>query len=257
MPEPPKPIPQPVQPKFQPTPQPTKVSLNNNPAPRKVDPPPATKVNLGASAASMPNHDVHPSAVRLGTNTAVNPRGPAVSAVDMRGGMAGMNASNTGSGPRATAVHMGSGSPNGSNLNGRDASPVRIGGLSNGVPGGTGRGPAGPTSVHLGGTGVPNNQTARHEVERSAAAPPTLVYKPQAVYTAEARAEHIEGNVQVRIRVLTNGSVQFIGITHGLGHGLDAQARQVVEGMRFKPSMDATGHPVDWTGEVIVRFQLS
>ncbi|MFC6644999.1 energy transducer TonB [Granulicella cerasi] len=232
------------------------MKLNNFAAPHKIDPPAASHIALGASAASMPNHDAHPSAVKLG-NSAVNPTGPAVATkVNMGGGMPNMNASNTGNGPRASSVNLGSGSPNGS-VGGHDRAAAPVAGLSNsfGRPGGHGAG--GPAAVSVGGLGQVQHAAAPPPAPKSAATPPALTYRPEPAYTEEARAAHIEGNVQVRIRVLTNGTVQFISIVHGLGYGLDAQARKVVEGMRFKPSMDASGQPVEWTGEVIIRFHLS
>ncbi len=115
---PPPPIPPPPDVKPLPTPQPVKPVLAPPSPPKSVTPPPApVKVNLGvASAASVPNHDLHPSAVRLGSPT--NPlkplTGPAVSNVNLgNAGMPGMNKGNTGNGPAATAVNLGSGSPNG------------------------------------------------------------------------------------------------------------------------------------------------
>jgi hypothetical protein len=63
-------------------------------------------VNLAArpQAASVPNNDAHPSAVRLGNPTSPlnNLHGPAVSSVNLGAGFAGMNSANTGNGPRST-----------------------------------------------------------------------------------------------------------------------------------------------------------
>ena len=137
---PPPPIPPPPDVKPLPTPQP-KPNFQPPAPPKAVTPPPApVKVNLGvASAASVTNHDLHPSAVRLGESS--NPlkplTGPAVSSVNLgNAGMPGMNKGNTGNGPRASAVNLGSGSPNG-RMGGRDnaAGPVR------GVSLGSGTGP--------------------------------------------------------------------------------------------------------------------
>ena len=68
---------------------------------------------------------------------------------------------------------------------------------------------------------------------------------------------HLEGNVQVRIRVTPAGTVEVLAIEHGLGHGLDEAARQAAQGTRFKPALDATGNPISWEGVVTVRFQMS
>ncbi|MDE1155613.1 MAG: energy transducer TonB [Acidobacteriaceae bacterium] len=257
LPEPPKPVPTPqptpkptpTPPTPKPTPTPAKVALNNTPAPLRHEAPAAAKVNLNnASAASIPNNDAHPSAVRLG-NTAVNPTGPAVATrVNLGGGMPGMSASNTGSGPHASSVNLGSGTPSGGTSG---HSLAHVAGLGTGTEGSTGRGPAGPAHVALGGGMGPSSTPAARETARPASTAPTLVYKPEAQYTAEARTARVEGNVQVHIRVLPNGSAEFLSITHGLGYGLDEQARRVVQGMRFKPM------PAEWTGDVIVRFQLN
>jgi TonB family protein len=77
------------------------------------------------------------------------------------------------------------------------------------------------------------------------------------VYTAEATALHLEGVVSVKIRVSASGSVQIIGVTNGLGHGLDQSAERAVLGMHFKPAMDAQGNPVDWEGVVNITFQMA
>jgi protein TonB len=238
-------------------PQPKPVVIQP-PAPRKVDPPPAPKiVNLGVHAASIANNDAHPSAVRLG-NTAIKAlNGPAVATnVNLGGGMPGMNASNTGSGPHAASVNLGSGAPGGTNLNGRDRSPVKVAGLATGVPGGTGNGRNGPVAVQIAPQAVAVQQQRAAAIQ-SMAKPPVLIYKPSPVYTEAARAAHIEGTVQVRIRVTASGETQYLGLASHLGGGLDGSAETVARGMRFKPAQDTTGRPIDWTGDVLVRFQLS
>jgi TonB family protein len=68
---------------------------------------------------------------------------------------------------------------------------------------------------------------------------------------------HLEGNVSLRIRVMASGSVQVLGVVHGLGHGLDQSAIQATEATRFRPAMDSSGRPVDWEGVVLVNFQMS
>jgi TonB family protein len=231
--------------------------------PKRVIPPPApVKVNLGrAMAASVPNHDAHPEAVRLGQST--NPlkplTGPAVSPINMgSAGMAGMHGA--ASGARAVAVNMGSGSPDG-RMGGRDNGSHVVRGVSLGTPGG--RGPLNsrnysnaPVQVQL--------QTAQRmepthpQIQQSTlASAPKVTYKPTPVYTEEAKAMHLEGNVSLRIRVTANGAVQVLGVVHGLGHGLDQSAIQATEATRFKPALDNSGHAIDWEGVVLVNFQMS
>ncbi len=232
------------------------------PAPKKVTPPPApVKVNLGvAMAASVPNHDANPTAVRLGSST--NPMkpltGPAVSPVNMgAAGMPGMNASNTGNGARAVAVSMGSGSPNG-RMGGHDNAVRAVAGLGTGVEGGTGHSPnRGPVQVAI-QTQMQPAQVARPQVQQATlASAPKVTYKPTPVYTEEAKAMHLEGNVSLRIRVTSSGAVQVLGVVHGLGHGLDQSAIQATEATRFKPALDNSGRAIDWEGVVLVNFQMS
>jgi TonB family protein len=77
------------------------------------------------------------------------------------------------------------------------------------------------------------------------------------VYTEEAKQLHLEGEVSIRIKVLSSGAVQVISITRGLGHGLDESAKRAIQGTRFTPAIDTTGHPVDWEGVVNVNFQMA
>lgn len=256
-----------VKPEIKPVevPQPKPIVAAPAPPKRVVPPPAPVKVNLGrAMAASVPNHDATPTAVRLGqpTNPLKPLTGPAVSPVNMgAAGMPGMNRANTGNGPRAVAVNMGSGSPNG-RMNGHDNGAHVIQGVKLGVPGGTGpmnsRNYANaPVNVQL-QTQMQPARPVRPEVQQaSMASAPKVTYKPTPVYTEEAKAMHLEGNVSLRIRVAANGGVQVLGVVHGLGHGLDQSAIQATEATRFKPALDTAGHAIDWEGVVLVNFQMS
>lgn len=231
------------------------------PAPPKLQPaPPAPKaVNLMASAAHVPNNDLHPSAVRLGSpdNPLKPMSGPAIQRVSMGvAGMPGMPGSNTGSGPRSVSMSMGSGSPGGHDLAATAVKPVM--GVANGCVGCTGptTGKVQKLAMSSGPAPVPLSQQPRVQ-SVAAKSTPTVVYKPAPVYTEEAKSMHLEGNVSVRIRVTAEGTVQVLGIEHGLGHGLDEAARQAAQGTRFKPALDATGNPVPWEGVVTVKFQMS
>ena len=46
-------------------------------------------------------------------------------------------------------------------------------------------------------------------------------------------------------------------VLYPLGHGLDQSAERAIQGTRFAPALDASGHPVDWEGVVRVNFQLA
>ena len=234
------------------------------PAPPKiVQPPPAPKVvNLAqAIPASVPNNSPHPTAVALGSTTnpiAVSNR-PSTTAINLGNkGMSGMPASNNGAGAQSTVVNLGSGSPTGQNMKG--SGPVAVAGVKLGVTGGTGpmNAPgrvAGPVNL-----GQNNPPPMPHPVGPSAVTAksgPKVLFKPKPEYTAEAIKLHIEGTVSVRLRVSSSGTVQVLGVTSDLGHGLGDSAVRAVQSTRFKPATDDSGNPVDWEGVVNVAFQLA
>ena len=54
----------------------------------------------------------------------------------------------------------------------------------------------------------------------------------------------------------SNGRVVVQSIVHGLGHGLDEEARRVAEQIRFHPAT-RNGQPVDLTTNITITFQLA
>jgi protein TonB len=234
------------------------------PAPPKlVEPPPAPKVVSLAQAmpASVPNTSPHPTAVALGSTTnpiAVSNK-PSTTSINLGNkGMSGMPASNNGAGAPSTVVNLGSGSPTGQNMKGNG--PVAVAGIKLGVPGGTG--PLNSTGrvagpVNLGQNTPPPMPKPAGLASPTAKSPPKVLFKPKPEYTAEAKQLHIEGNVTIRIRVSSSGSVQVLGVTSDLGHGLGESAVRAVEATRFKPATDDSGNPIEWEGVVNVAFQLA
>lgn len=268
--EPPKPI---IHPPVVEVPEPPKIQppvmkaspvVANTPAPPKaVTPPPAPKpvaIQI-AQATSVANNNANPSPVRLGsmTNPIHDTSGPAVSPINLgRAGAPGMPGSNTGLGPASKINISGSGSPNGTNMAGRDNSAHVIKGLNNGIPGGTGPlngRPAG--AIQIASNNAPpaiNKPTA--QAPTSAKSAPKVLFKPHPVYTEDARQNHIEGTVYVKIHVTSSGTVQVLGISSGLGHGLDQSAVRAAQEMRFQPASQ-DGRPVDWDGVVNINFQIA
>jgi periplasmic protein TonB len=234
--------------------------------PKAVSPPPApVAVNLAAPVrpAAVKNNDEHPSPVRLGNTTSPlnHLTGPAVSPVNLAAGSPGMPAGNTGNGPRSATTVSGFGCPTCTDMNGKDAGSRKIVGVKL-TAGGTG--PLNsknlngePVNVHLQAQAAPPPQAAQVLRTSTAAAPPKVTYKPQPVYTDEAKQLHLEGEVSVRIKVTSAGAVQVIAVTRGLGHGLDESAKRAIQGTRFTPALDPSGHPVDWEGVVNVNFQMA
>ena len=262
IPDPPKvELPKPVEVKVAPA-VPKPVAM---PAPPKIQvaaaAPVVVSVKMPAQSASIKNADLHPTAVAMGHPDSLVPAktGPAVSAVNLNAGFAGMPPANSGRGPVSVATLGGNGQPSGS-IGGKSA--VAVPGIQKGVIGGTGKpgGNAnytqGPVKVAIGGI-PPPAATSVQVAKAPTKTPPTVTYKPSPVYTEEARSAHIEGAVRVHIHVAANGAVTVIGVTSGLGHGLDQSAVQVCQGMKFRPAVDSNGNPTDWDGNVTVSFQLA
>ena len=214
-------------------------------------------VNLKAAAPALVNNSAHPSAVALGRQdnpvAATSATGPA--RVDLgTKGVAGMPSSNTGLGNPTKVNLAGSGTPGGSN---KGTGPVAVTGLAHGVPGGTGTAAKGPTGVNLAQATPPPMPKAAGPVATVQQHPPKVISKPKPEYSAEAIQMHLEGTVTVHIHVLPNGTVEVVGVTEGLGHGLDDSAKRAAQGTRFEPATDAAGHPIEWDGFVKVAFQLA
>ena len=90
----------------------------------------------------------------------------------------------------------------------------------------------------------------------AATRPVEITFKPNPLYTAEARSLKIEGEVLLEMSFGANGSLQVNRVVKGLGHGLDETAIAAASKIRFKPALRA-GQPVDSTAIVHVVFQLA
>ncbi len=89
-----------------------------------------------------------------------------------------------------------------------------------------------------------------------ATVPVEITYKPQPVYTEEARTLKLEGEVLLEVLFSANGTLHVNRVVRGLGHGLDEAAIAAANKMRFKPAL-RIGQPVDSTAVVHVTFQLA
>jgi protein TonB len=233
--------------------------------PKAVQPPPAPKVvNLAqARPAAVPNNTPHPVAVALGspTNPITPSDRPSTTTVNLGNkGMAGMPASNNGLGANSQVVNLGSGSAGSQNMNGRSNAAGAVVGVKLGVAGSTGAPNSSgrtPGVVNLGQNAPPPMPKPQGPTSASAKNAPKVLFKPRPEYTAEAIKLHIEGVVSVRLRVSSSGTVQVLGVTSDLGHGLGDSAIRAVQATRFQPATDASGHPTDWEGIVNIAFQLA
>jgi TonB family protein len=83
-----------------------------------------------------------------------------------------------------------------------------------------------------------------------------VISKPMPEYTSEARQLKVQGDVVLRVTFAASGQVLVQGIVHGLGHGLDEEARRVAQQIRFHPAT-RNGQAVDMTTNITITFQLA
>jgi TonB family protein len=83
-----------------------------------------------------------------------------------------------------------------------------------------------------------------------------ITYKPNPVYTDEARNLKLEGEVLLEVEFAANGQLHVNRVVRGLGHGLDEAAIAAANKMKFKPAM-RSGQPMDSTAVVHVMFQMA
>lgn len=129
---------------------------------------------------------------------------------------------------------------------------------SAGIPGSTGTGTQGPTGK-VASAGIPaQTQVAATPkvVERVTSTDLEVLSKPPVQYTSEARQLHVQGDVVLRVTFLATGRVVVQSVVHGLGHGLDEEARRVAQQIRFRPAT-RNGQPVDLTTTITITFQLA
>lgn len=130
-----------------------------------------------------------------------------------------------------------------------------------GIPGGTGTASTG----YVGGgkvasAGIKQQAAAIPAVQQNQreVAPTNLevLSKPAVQYTAEARQLRVQGDVILRVTFTASGQVVVKGVVHGLGHGLDEEARRVAQQIRFRPAT-RNGQAVDLTTNITITFQLA
>src|SRR5712691_2479063 len=67
--------------------------------------------------------------------------------------------------------------------------------------------------------------------------PAEILSKPTPIYTDEARAKRIEGEVLLQVVLEASGKLRVLKIVRGLGHGLDDAAVNAALQIRFKPAL--------------------
>jgi TonB family protein len=86
--------------------------------------------------------------------------------------------------------------------------------------------------------------------------PAEILSKPLPIYTEEARAKRIEGEVLLDVVLEATGRLRVLKVVRGLGHGLDDAAVHAAEQIRFKPALK-DGQPSDSTVVLHIIFQLA
>jgi len=89
-----------------------------------------------------------------------------------------------------------------------------------------------------------------------ATTPVEIIYKPNPVYTEEARQLKLQGEVLLEVMFAANGQLHVNRIVRGMGHGLDEAAVAAANKMRFKAAL-RNGQAVDSTAIVHVVFELA
>jgi len=216
-------------------PQPKAAIADAAPAQNNQVKPKVGQVHFGDTFGVMPN----PNATRPATVAAIgNPYGNSHGPVGAPQGVVG-----------STGLGTNTRSTNG--VVGKVASA--------GIPGATGTANPGSNYGKVASAGIP--QATQVAAAPKPVADPVsteleVLSKPPVQYTAEARQLKIQGDVVLRVTFLASGQVVVQGVVHGLGHGLDEEARRVAQQIRFRPAT-RDGRPVDVTTTITITFQLA
>lgn len=259
------------------------------PAPVKIEPPKFDMPKIEAKAPEPPKPTVSQKPVfETATVAKVEPKpGPVVKTGDFgssgssakatsdlqakqvqTGGFGdpnGIAAKNTSNGPaniaKAGGFDMPQGEGYGNGTGGKNGARavVASAGFGNGTaaPGGGGHGTGGVVRTVGFDTTSPVASASR---PRATAEPETtsaqVLSKPTPVYTAEARAMKLEGEVLLEVVFSASGKLEVKRVVRGLGHGLDEAAIRAAEQIKFKPAMRG-GAPVDSTATLHIVFQMA
>jgi TonB family protein len=132
-------------------------------------------------------------------------------------------------------------------------------GIGNGTKSGSGGSAGAYAGVKVASAGIPNQEVVKPVQQQqmtAATVPIEVISKPPVQYTAEARQLRIQGDVVLRVTFTAGGQVIVQSVVHGLGHGLDEEARRVAQLIRFHPAT-RNGQAVDSTTNIIITFQLA
>jgi TonB family protein len=168
-------------------------------------------------------------------------------------------AAQTGSFEMPAGAGQGNGSGGAKGIKGTVASADFGNGIANGGNG-DGRSSGRGSAVATGGFGSEQVVHGGPKIVPVDSGPPTnsveITFKPQPVYTDEARRLKLEGEVLLEVMFGANGTLHVNRVVKGLGHGLDEAAIAAANKMRFKPAL-RNGQAMDSTAIVHVSFQMA
>jgi TonB family protein len=271
-----EPTPVPQQVKITPPPMPTRIpkpapvveAKIEAPAPKfeskRLDLPPGPKPakpihidNFGSSGSSATPTLANKNASEVQTGGFGDPNGVPASdnrtgkvaiaklgSFDLPEGAGQGNGTGGGRGAKGTVVSSGFG--NGTAVQG---------GGGRGAGGGNGSGRVVQTAFAAPVAAEPS-ATRKTVAEDSGFTPFTILSKPKPTYSDEGRKRHIEGEVQLDVVFMANGQIKVLGVTRGLGYGLDEAAIQAAQKIQFVPAKRG-GQPVDYQAKLRILFQLT
>ena len=130
------------------------------------------------------------------------------------------------------------------------------GGVATEGPKNSSRGPVQQAGFGDADVPAPPTVQSRPAAQADRITPAEILSKPVPIYTEEARAKRIEGEVLLEVVLEASGRIRVLKVVRGLGHGLDDAAVHAAEQIRFKPALK-DGQPSDSTAVLHIIFQLA
>lgn len=222
----------------------TKVAMRRTePAPAIARALPDPKVSMGSSAVPKLRVPVQtggfgdPNGVPDNGKRDRNPNIAMMGSFDMPAGPGVGNGNGGTHGARGTVASAGFGN---------GVAVGSTGGSRGGVQqAGFGSQEAGPTAPRV-------RQTAAEDNTK----PVVILSVPRPVYTAEGRANKVQGEVLLQVVFAASGQVEVERVVRGLGYGLDQAAETAARQIQFRPAT-RDGRPVDFSAIARIQFELA
>lgn len=126
---------------------------------------------------------------------------------------------------------------------------------SPGLPRGPGYGNGTGGAQGLRGTVASDGSGRGGGAASSASGGVTILYKPKPRYSGEGLEHKIQGDVVLEVIFLASCQMKVTRVVSGLGFGMDDEAIQAAQRIRFTPAM-RDGKPVDSPARIRIEFRL-